>query len=79
MLAQHPSITLRARANGQELPPATYNTLGLQTYTARLSSVPAESLVVEFELDRCIGPTSADARELGVLVQLTDAQPVRLA
>ena len=65
VLAQHPSITLRTRANGQELPPATYNTLGLQTYTARLSSVPAGSVVVEFELDRCIGPTDADARELG--------------
>ena len=64
VLAQHPSITLRARANGQELPPATYNTLGLQTYTARLRSVPAESLVVEFELDRCIGPSDADPREL---------------
>lgn len=77
--AQNPSITLRARANGQELPPATYNTLGVQTYTARLNAVPAGSMVVEFELDRCIGPSDADPRELGVLVQLTDAQPVKLA
>ncbi len=77
--AQHPSITLRARANGQDLPPITFSSAGSHSYSARLDTVPAGSVHVEFELDRCIGPTSADPRELGIQVEFSAAPPLSLA
>lgn len=77
--AQHPRVTLRARAGGQELPPIEFESAGWHSYAARLGAVPAGPLRVEFELDQCIGPTSADPRELGVQVDFAGAPPVRLS
>jgi hypothetical protein len=78
VMAQHPSVTLRARAGDQELPPMTFDTEGDKVYTTRMGALKAGIVPVEFELDRAIGQTSADPRELGVLVDFRGRSPIRI-
>jgi SAM-dependent methyltransferase len=74
--AEHPRLTLRARAAGQELPAITFDSPGRHAYTARLGTAPPGPVRVEFELDRSIGPSAADPRELGVQVEFGGAPPI---
>lgn len=77
--ALHPSVMLRARLNGQDLPPIAYNSVGQHSYSARMANLAPGTTQIEFELDRCIGPTASDPRELGVQVEFAGAPPITLA
>jgi len=78
VMAQYPSITLTARVAGEELPPITYTSAGEQSYSARFGPLAAGAVRVEFELDRAIGLTSEDPRELGVQVDFSGSAPVSI-
>jgi tRNA (mo5U34)-methyltransferase len=72
--------TLSATVNGMALQSETYSGAGHHQY---VRSVPASALApgnvaVEFELDRALGPTETDERELGVLVDFSGGAPVVL-
>lgn len=72
-------VTLTATVNGAILAPQTYTTRGEHAYIRHLAALPAGDTVrVDFELDRALAPTAADARELGLLVAFTaeSAPPV---
>ncbi len=76
--AQHPSVTLRARAAGQELPAIGYTASGFHSYTARLNGLTPGPVRVEFELDQFLAPTSNDPRELGIQVEFSATPPISL-
>jgi hypothetical protein len=66
--------------NGMALQPETYSGAGDHQY---IRYVPASALApgnvaVDFELDRALGPTATDERELGVLVDFSGGAPVVL-
>ena len=79
LLAEHPSLTLRATVNGTPLPPATFSTPGEHEYSGTLPSLASGTVQVDFELDRALGPSDKDQRELGVLVDFSAASPLLLA
>jgi len=60
------------------LAPMVFSTPGWHDYTGELESVEPGKVRVDFELDRALGPTTWDLRELGVLVDFADAAPVEL-
>jgi hypothetical protein len=64
------SIQLSAAITGLQLPPQTYSQSGDFTYA---QDVPASRLssglvLVDFDLDKALPPTSTDNRELGIIV-----------
>jgi len=63
-------ITLRAAANGQMLPPETYESPGEYRFERPIPSglLTLGSLEVVFELDKSLAPSARDARELGIVV-----------
>jgi tRNA (mo5U34)-methyltransferase len=72
--------SLSASVNGMALEPEAYSGAGDHQY---VRPVPASALVpgnvaVDFELDRALGPTATDERELGVLVDFSGGAPVVL-
>ena len=77
VLAQHSAVTLTARVAGEPLPPSTYASSGEQTFSARVNA-PAGPVRVEFELDRSIGPSAADPRELGLQVDFSNPSPISI-
>jgi tRNA (mo5U34)-methyltransferase len=71
-------ISLRATVNGTPLAPRVFSTAGWHEFTGELESLEPGKVLVEFELDRALGPSAADLRELGVLVDFAEAAPVEL-
>jgi hypothetical protein len=63
-------ISLSAAANGSPLPPETYTQAGDYTYTRDVpaSALTADSVRIDFQLDKAIPPTASDLRELGIIV-----------
>jgi tRNA (mo5U34)-methyltransferase len=84
IFAQRSSMTLAASVNGAILPPETYNSPGDHNYVRPVAAemlrpgVSRDVVRVEFELDSAIAPTSADVRELGLLVDFSGAPPILL-
>ena len=70
VIKNNKDVTINARVNGEPLQPVVYRQIGDQTL--RLS-VPAAVLTgdavrCEFVLDKTMPPSTADGRELGVIV-----------
>jgi SAM-dependent methyltransferase len=61
------AITLHATANGVALPPAVYDTAGMESYVRELRSENGE-LELRFRLDKALAPEDADDRERGIIV-----------
>jgi tRNA (mo5U34)-methyltransferase len=76
-LSQRPAVTLQATVNGVRLSPVTFSTPGGHEYEATLPALAAGTARVEFELDRALGPSETDQRELGVLVDFSGAPPLQ--
>jgi tRNA (mo5U34)-methyltransferase len=74
-------VTMRASVEGVELPAKAYDHEGEHVYRQRLpGSLRGESCEVTFSLDKALGPTAEDHRELGVLVQFNpDEAPFAVA
>ena len=70
VLARLGAITLRARANGVALEPATYSEAGELAYIRAIpaAALKAEQVRVEFELDKALPPDESDHRERGIIV-----------
>jgi hypothetical protein len=64
------NVSLSASAQGSALPPETYTTAGDYFYVRDIpaSLLTGDSLRVDFQLDKAIAPSSADIRELGIIV-----------
>jgi len=64
------SITLSAAVDGFQLPPQRYDKSGQFTYTRDIGAdhLQANSIPVEFTLDRVMPPGPVDKRELGIVV-----------
>jgi hypothetical protein len=64
------NVSLSATAGGSSLPPETYTTAGDYFYVRDIpaSLLTGDSLRVDFQLDKAIAPSSADIRELGIIV-----------
>jgi hypothetical protein len=64
------NVTLTATAGGSTLPPETYTTAGDYFYVRDIPAalLTGDSVRVDFLLDKAIPPTSADIRELGIIV-----------
>ena len=75
----HPHFTLSARVNGTALPPQIYALPGRHKYSGSIAALPAGPITVEFELDHAVGPTDADRRELGLIVEFKGPSPVILS
>ena len=78
VFAEASAVTLAVRVNGTPLAPGIYSTPGKQEYIGAAPALDAGVAIVEFELDRAIGPTDADRRELGLLVDFSGAAPIGL-
>jgi SAM-dependent methyltransferase len=61
------AITLHATANGVALPPAVYDTAGMESYVRELRSENGE-LELRFRLDKALAPEDTDDRERGIIV-----------
>lgn len=63
------TITLSATAGGSALSPETYTQPGDYSYTRDLppNVLTADSVRVDFQLDKAMPPSGADQRELGVV------------
>uniref|UniRef100_Q01U68 Uncharacterized protein n=1 Tax=Solibacter usitatus (strain Ellin6076) TaxID=234267 RepID=Q01U68_SOLUE len=64
------NVSLSATAGGSALPPETYTTPGDYFYVRDIpaSLLTGDTLRVDFQLDKAIPPSSADIRELGIIV-----------
>ncbi|HEY1493400.1 MAG TPA: hypothetical protein VGF49_02610 [Candidatus Solibacter sp.] len=64
------NVSLSATAGGSALPPETYTTAGDYFYVREIpaSLLTGDTLRVDFQLDKAIPPSSADIRELGIIV-----------
>jgi hypothetical protein len=64
------NVSLSATAGGSALPPETYTTAGDYFYVRDIpaSLLTGDTLRVDFQLDKAIPPSSADIRELGIIV-----------
>jgi hypothetical protein len=67
------------RINGTPLVSGIYSAPGEHEYIGTMPALDAGVAIVEFELDRAIGPTDTDRRELGLLVDFSGAAPITLA
>ena len=79
VLAAHPQVRLRAYVAGRELAETAYDTKGNHEYRAAIGALPAGPVRVDFEVDRALGPTASDLRELGVRVRFLGPPPVGIA
>ncbi len=70
VFAQSKAITLSADVQGAALPPQTFGEAGGHTYQRDVDAklLAAESVTVNFALDKFLAPGEADRRELGVVV-----------
>jgi hypothetical protein len=64
------NISLSASVDGSPLPPETYTAAGPYVYKRDVpaSLLTADSVKVDFQLDKAMPPTGQDKRELGVVV-----------
>jgi hypothetical protein len=64
------TISLSAAIGATTLPPETYTQAGEYTYTREVppALLAGDSVRVDFQLDKSIPPSGADARDLGVVV-----------
>lgn len=64
------NVSLSATVDGSPLPPETYTQAGPYTYKREVSGnlLTADSVKVDFQLDKAMPPTDQDKRELGVVV-----------
>jgi len=63
-------VILKVKANGADLPPATYSTEGEHSYVAKLprKALKNTSIRIDFEVDKCLPGGTLDERELALLV-----------
>lgn len=78
LLARRPAVVLQARINGSNLPAATFSSMGEHEYSSVLPPLESGVAEIEFKLDRGLGPTDDDRRELGVLVNFASAPPFEI-
>jgi hypothetical protein len=66
------SVTLAASVAGTALPPETYQKAGEYTYQRDVpaSLLTGDTVKFDFELDKAMPPSDADARELGIVVSV---------
>ena len=71
------AITLSAKVGDTSLPPETYNKSGEFTYSRDVpsSALQANSVRVDFWLDKSIPPTGGDQRQLGIVVSQVGLEP----
>jgi len=71
------TIMLSAKVGDTSLPPRTFNKSGEYTYTQDVPStaLQANSVLVNFWLDKSMPPTASDRRELGIVVQQVGLEP----
>lgn len=64
------NVSLTASIDGSPLPPESYTQAGPYTYKRDVPGnlLTADSVKVEFQLDKSLPPTGTDQRELGVVV-----------
>jgi len=64
------NVSLSATAAGSALPPETYTATGEYMYIRDIpaSLLAGDSLRLDFQLDKAIEPSGADARQLGIIV-----------
>jgi hypothetical protein len=64
------ALTLKATVNSVALPPETYSKAGDNVYTRDVppSGLTANSVVVQFVLDKTLTPGGGDERQLGIIV-----------
>jgi hypothetical protein len=64
------NVSLTATVDGTALPPETYTEAGPYTYKRDVPAnlLTADSVKVDFQLDKAMPPTDQDKRELGVVV-----------
>jgi 2-polyprenyl-3-methyl-5-hydroxy-6-metoxy-1,4-benzoquinol methylase len=79
VFSQASVVTLSVRINGTPLVSGIYSAPGEHEYIGSIPALPAGVAIVDFELDRAIGPSDADRRELGLLVDFSGAAPVGLS
>ena len=61
------AIALHATVNGVALPPAVYDTVGMESYVRELEAESGE-LELRFRLDKALAPEESDSRERGIIV-----------
>ena len=63
-------VTLSAKVNGAEVPPATFDTEGEQSYTIQIpdQARQAAAIRIDFSIDKWLPAGDRDERELGLLV-----------
>ena len=61
------AIALHATVNGVALPPAVYDTVGMESYVRELEAESGE-LDLRFRLDKALAPEESDSRERGIIV-----------
>jgi hypothetical protein len=69
-IARLKTVAISANVGGTMLPPETYTQPGQYTYTRDIAPnlLGSEAVRIDFQLDKSLPPSSADARELGVIV-----------
>lgn len=63
-------VTLSAKVNGSDMPPATLRTEGAQSYSIQIprQAIQAGAIRIDFAIDKCLPAGALDERELGLLV-----------
>jgi hypothetical protein len=64
------AVALSATVNGSKLAPESYTQAGDYLYTREIpaSALTAESVKIDFVLDKAIPPSGGDQRELGIIL-----------
>ena len=70
-------ISISATVNGTALPAETYTKSGEYTYARDVppNLMAGEAVKVEFAMDKALPPSSADQRELGLVVSVVGFEP----
>jgi hypothetical protein len=70
-------ITLTASVNGTAFGPTVYTKPGQQTYTAGIpaSLLSADTVKIDFALDKTVAPSGADIRPLGIIASSVGLSP----
>jgi hypothetical protein len=71
------TVSLAASIDGKPLPPESYTQAGPYSFKREVPAawLSGDSIKVEFQLDKAMPPTGADARELGVVVGALSLEP----
>ena len=70
-------LTISGRVGGATLSPETYDTPGAHKYQREIpaSALKADNLEVQFNVDKFIGPSEVDRRQLSLVVSSIQLQP----